>query len=950
MKKLLAFLMAIMIAVFVAACDSTKETAEEPEVSPAVSEIVEETEAAEEQEEKVKIFGDFEYLVEDDAVTITKYVGDSNKVKIPDEIDGSNVCIIGEEAFADAQCPEVHFSQNLQTICVRAFNNCTNLEVVIFPNQLSQIEEEAFKNCLALEAICISGENTRIDRTAFVGCDSIEEIYLGDNVGFSLEDGVLYDAESNIICEMLDGTTDIEEDYDYSIEDDYAVIENYCGSEDTVKVPIMLGGKLVRKIGEKAFARAMAKHIIIRDGVEELGTGAFCQCIRMKSIELPDSLTKIGEEAFNDCRSLNSIVIPERITEIAVDTFKNCISLEYVYIPGSVNSIAVEEETDEDEEPEFGPAFNGTDNLRTIEVSEDNSSFAIKNNALYAGDEVVFELVGEDEGYTVDFEMTYFVNGSKLDGWEERRYDLQGKLIAEISNVKWLGVYYALKSERYTYDSDGRMNARYASEYNSSRGEYQDSTYEFEYDSEGRLVCCNDYKIEYYSSGQIKQINYELASIFWQEEYAEDGRLVCLKLMDDEGVLMYRDEYTYDDAGNAIVCTGYNADNTVVPQWERELDENGNEINIWVYTLRGETAFHRVSTYDENNNLIGYKEYCGDGSLSFYKENTYDENNNILTSVSYSGDGQIVESSQWEYDNEGRVIYTEEFDGETTTSCGWTYDAEGRVICTEKFDGRNTTYCEWTYDDAGREILMVNRGKNGRTLYTRKSVYNENGLRVEFIADDYDGDEPYHEVVVFDDAGEPIEKVVTGYGSSTCMKFVTPVDEREIQISEYEEYMEDREKPNLPITLICDGYGNEIYSFTHAKRIYMYNSRGQEIWGEGHIYDPGYRGTPYTAMEQTYDAAGNLLSYVEYMYGSVRDKVEYTYDSRGNKIACHQNWLGNETFWEKKYDDADNCIWQSTKAYYGDGIFDYWTIYEYDSEGNTISKTSYDENGNVIEE
>lgn len=327
MKKLLAFLMAIMIAVFVAACDSTKETAEEPEVSPAVSEIVEETEAAEEQEEKVKIFGDFEYLVEDDAVTITKYVGDSNKVKIPEEIDGSNVCIIGEEAFADAQCSEVHFSQNLQTICVRAFNNCTNLEVVIFPNQLSQIEEEAFKNCLALEAICISGENTRIDRTAFVGCDSIEEIYLGDNVGFSLEDGVLYDAESNIICEMLDGTTDIEEDYDYSIEDDYAVIENYCGSEDTVKVPIMLGGKLVRKIGEKAFARAMAKHIIIRDGVEELGTGAFCQCIRMKSIELPDSLTKIGEEAFNDCRSLNSIVIPERITEIAVDTFKNCISL-----------------------------------------------------------------------------------------------------------------------------------------------------------------------------------------------------------------------------------------------------------------------------------------------------------------------------------------------------------------------------------------------------------------------------------------------------------------------------------------------------------------------------------------------------------------------------------------------------------------------------------------------
>lgn len=67
----------------------------------------------------------FEYEIDNDSVTITKYIGNQADVVIPAEIDGMPVMRIGRRAFAD----------------------CVFVATVVLPDEQMEIAEDAFDNC-----------------------------------------------------------------------------------------------------------------------------------------------------------------------------------------------------------------------------------------------------------------------------------------------------------------------------------------------------------------------------------------------------------------------------------------------------------------------------------------------------------------------------------------------------------------------------------------------------------------------------------------------------------------------------------------------------------------------------------------------------------------------------------------------------------------------------------
>ena len=109
--------------------------------------------------------------------------------------------------------------------------------------------------------------------------------------------------------------------------------------------------------------------------VTEIGIGAFNNCSKMRSIELPDTLIRIRFNAFMGCLSLDTLTVPKSVKSIAAQGFYDCgvthvtllegitgisaymlcecSNLESVSIPVSVKAIA-----------EF--AFDGSVNLRDI--------------------------------------------------------------------------------------------------------------------------------------------------------------------------------------------------------------------------------------------------------------------------------------------------------------------------------------------------------------------------------------------------------------------------------------------------------------------------------------------------------------------------------------------------------------------------------------------------------
>lgn len=69
--------------------------------------------------------------------------------------------------------------------------------------------------------------------------------------------------------------------------------------------------------------------IIIPEGVETIGEGAFDGCINLSYVELPESLTTISPGSFYQC-PIHSITIPKNVVQIGDCAFAFCANLTQV--------------------------------------------------------------------------------------------------------------------------------------------------------------------------------------------------------------------------------------------------------------------------------------------------------------------------------------------------------------------------------------------------------------------------------------------------------------------------------------------------------------------------------------------------------------------------------------------------------------------------------------------
>lgn len=136
---------------------------------------------------------------------ITAYNGfETDRVIIPNEIDGQPVICIGEKAFMNATVSEVVLPKSLKAILGEAFRGCSRLRHIDIPNTTeylgsycfaySGIEELAFPThmtkvpngccceCKQLERVAFGTRVTTIGYAAFQGCTKLREISLPDSL------------------------------------------------------------------------------------------------------------------------------------------------------------------------------------------------------------------------------------------------------------------------------------------------------------------------------------------------------------------------------------------------------------------------------------------------------------------------------------------------------------------------------------------------------------------------------------------------------------------------------------------------------------------------------------------------------------------------------------------------------------------------------------------------
>lgn len=120
---------------------------------------------------------DFEYGVNQDTATITKYKGAGGTVEIPATLGGDPVTGIGMHAFAEyTSLKSVSMPESMTWIGNGAFAGCTGLESVALPAGLKSIGENVFYSCTSLTSVVIPDKVTSIGSLAFFGCLKLESI------------------------------------------------------------------------------------------------------------------------------------------------------------------------------------------------------------------------------------------------------------------------------------------------------------------------------------------------------------------------------------------------------------------------------------------------------------------------------------------------------------------------------------------------------------------------------------------------------------------------------------------------------------------------------------------------------------------------------------------------------------------------------------------------------
>ena len=236
-------------------------------------------------------------------------------------------CRIG---FANSASNPTYYAKHLYN------DDNTEITEVIIPWGIPRIQECSFINCREITAITIPNSVTSIGGSAFSGCIGLTSIEIPNSVTF-IGSGSFTMCKSLTSISIPNSVTEIDASAFYGCSGISTPIYNaHCFAY----LPVNYEGAY-----------------IIPDGIKLICGGAFLECKKLTSVDIPNSVTGIARIAFWNCSGLSSINIPNSVTSISTQAFQGCTSLTSLIIPNSVKYIG-------------SSAFSNCTSLTSLTLSE----------------------------------------------------------------------------------------------------------------------------------------------------------------------------------------------------------------------------------------------------------------------------------------------------------------------------------------------------------------------------------------------------------------------------------------------------------------------------------------------------------------------------------------------------------------------------------------------------
>ena len=197
----------------------------------------------------------------------------------------------------------------------RAFNKCSDLTGVSFPNTIEYIGKEAFQGCTALTTVDIPASVKSIDNYAFQGCSNISNATFHEGLEIIGEFAFQNDGA---LKELILPST---------MKSIGRVAFQNCNTLYAVELP-----DNIEFIGDYCFNWCRSLYSFkYPKNLKTIEAAVTCECQKLTIVSLPEGVTSLGNLLFAANSSLKSITLPSTLTYIGDGVFSNCTSLSSVY-------------------------------------------------------------------------------------------------------------------------------------------------------------------------------------------------------------------------------------------------------------------------------------------------------------------------------------------------------------------------------------------------------------------------------------------------------------------------------------------------------------------------------------------------------------------------------------------------------------------------------------------
>ena len=200
--------------------------------------------------------------------------------------------------------------KNLKKIGNYAFRNNTSLSEISFPASLTEIGRYAFDGCVSLVRLDMPENLDRIGRYAFFKDKSLNIYFMASELPKNLEENWDYDIQNYFL-----GINEVKRsgDWEYALgSDGMANIIAYYGSDTDIILDKVDGHK-----------------------VASIGSEVFKDNITLNTIKLPETLTGIYQRAFAGTTALKNLTVPASVKIIDTEAFKDSGISEISFANGS---------------------------------------------------------------------------------------------------------------------------------------------------------------------------------------------------------------------------------------------------------------------------------------------------------------------------------------------------------------------------------------------------------------------------------------------------------------------------------------------------------------------------------------------------------------------------------------------------------------------------------------